>query len=190
MASQLLPRHVFGLNVSVKDNLHYVDDNVVLYPAGRTLVLYSTDSRTQRFIQGSEGTDGITAIALSPSRKYLAVAERAEKAMITVFDLTTLKRRKVLTSSEVGSKVCVLDRCLVASYPCRSAQGYHPHAGVFFFGILCRRQTDSGAGRRAGVESDHVVLGEGQAGLRHQASAQPAGDAGLPGALLALRTRQ
>ena len=85
-----------------------MDETVVIYPAGRTLVLYSTDTRTQRFILGSEGTDGITAIAISPSRKYLAVAERAEKALITVFDLTTLKRRKVLTSSEVGSKVLEL----------------------------------------------------------------------------------
>ena len=113
--------------------MHYVDDNVVIYPAGRTLVLYSTDTRTQRFIQGSDSTDGITAIALSPSRKYLAVAERAEKAMITVFDLTTLKKRKVLTSSEVGSKV--LDQrtslsllafylTLTAFFACRSMPRY------------------------------------------------------------------
>ena len=41
---------------------------------------------------------------MSPSRKYLAVAERAERGMVTVYDLRTLKRRKVLISTEAGSK--------------------------------------------------------------------------------------
>lgn len=97
---------MFGLNANVRDNLHYLDDALVMYPAGRTLVFYSTDNKTQRFIQGTEGTEGITALAVSPSRKYVAVAEKAEKGMITVFDLTTYKRRKVLATSELGSKVC------------------------------------------------------------------------------------
>lgn len=90
----------------MQDNLHYVDDTVIMYPAGRTLVLHSTETKTQRFIQGTEGTEGLSALALSPSRKYVAVAERAEKGLITVYDMGTLKRRKVLSSSEMGSKVC------------------------------------------------------------------------------------
>jgi hypothetical protein len=50
-------------------------------------------------------SEGITAICVSSNKKLLAVAERAEKAMITVYDLQTLKRRKVLIAADAGSKV-------------------------------------------------------------------------------------
>lgn len=42
-------------------------------------------------------------MALSPSRKYLAAAEKQEKGSITIYDLHTLKRRKLL--SIVGNEV-------------------------------------------------------------------------------------
>lgn len=89
----------------MKDNVHYADDGSIIYPAGHNVVLYQHDTRTQRFILGSPESEGITAMAVSPNRKLLAVAERAEKAMISVYDLTTLKKRKVLLSTEANSKV-------------------------------------------------------------------------------------
>jgi hypothetical protein len=44
-------------------------------------------------------------LAISANRKFVAVAEKADKGMITVYDLHTLKRRKVLTTTDLGSKV-------------------------------------------------------------------------------------
>jgi len=41
---------------------------------------------------------------LSPNKKLLAVAERAEKAVVSVYDMQTLKRRKQLVAADVGSK--------------------------------------------------------------------------------------
>ena len=109
-----LDRHVFGLKADVKDNIQYVEENLVLYPAGHTTVLYHTEQKTQKFIAGTEKTEGITAMAVSPNKKYVAVAERAaegEKALVTIFDLHTQKRRKVLqaVSADVQSKefVCL-----------------------------------------------------------------------------------
>ena len=58
----------------------------------------------QRFIFGSEGTDGITALAVSPSKRYVAVAERAERGQVNVYDLHTLKKRKVLSTPESASR--------------------------------------------------------------------------------------
>lgn len=66
---------------------------------------YHIEQKAQKFIPGSPDSEGISSLAVSANRKYLAVAEKAEKAMITVFDLHTLKRRKVLTTTDVGSKV-------------------------------------------------------------------------------------
>ena len=100
----LIPRIVFGLKGDSKNNLQYTDDNTLVYPAGRNVIVYQTEQKSQRFISGTADTDGITALAVSANKKYVAVAERADKAVITVYDLQTLKRRKVLATSEVACK--------------------------------------------------------------------------------------
>ena len=71
------PRHTFGLKADVKDNVHYLDEQTVLYPAGHNVVIFNIEQKTQRFISGTEKTEGITAIAVSPNKKFVAVAERA-----------------------------------------------------------------------------------------------------------------
>ena len=96
---------MFGIKGDVRDNIHYVDESTVLYPAGHQIILHHIETKTQRFIQGSAEVEGITCVALSANRKYLAVAERAEKAQITVYDMASLKRRKVLSASSVNSRV-------------------------------------------------------------------------------------
>lgn len=89
----------------MRDNLHYVDDHSVVFPAGHQTVVYNMDTKIQKFVPGTIDSEGISGIAVSPNNKFLAVAEQAEKAMITVYDLQTLKRRKVLMSTDAGSKV-------------------------------------------------------------------------------------
>lgn len=97
-------RHIFGCRGDLQDGLHQLDDQDLLYAAGRSVVLFNMESRAQRFIGGSQDTEYISALAITPSRKYVAVAERSEKGTVTVYDLQTLKRRKVLTSSESSAK--------------------------------------------------------------------------------------
>ena len=57
-------RHIFGFKPDVNNNIHFTDDHLVLYPAGHNTIIYNTESKIQKFIQGSEHTDGITAIAV------------------------------------------------------------------------------------------------------------------------------
>eukprot|EP00198_Chlamydomonas_reinhardtii_P011942 XP_001701279.1 flagellar associated protein [Chlamydomonas reinhardtii] len=102
--STLAPRFIFGFRADVKDNVHYAEDGSVVYPAGHNIVLYSPDTRTQRLIPGTLESEGITAICVSANKKLMAVAERSDKAMISVYDMQTLKRRKVLVSTDAGSK--------------------------------------------------------------------------------------
>eukprot|EP00878_Enallax_costatus_P025349 GHUV01027119.1.p1 GENE.GHUV01027119.1~~GHUV01027119.1.p1 ORF type:complete len:499 (+),score=150.84 GHUV01027119.1:978-2474(+) len=100
----LVPRLVFGFRSTVRDNLHYTEDGSFVYPAGHNVVIISNDGKSHRFVSGSPECEGITAIMLSPNKKLLAVAERAEKAVISVYDMQTLKRRKQLLAADVGSK--------------------------------------------------------------------------------------
>jgi hypothetical protein len=53
---------------------------------------------------GVEGSEGITALAVSQAKKYLAVCEKAERALCIVYDLGTLKRRKILTSTDYNAR--------------------------------------------------------------------------------------
>lgn len=98
-------RHIFGCRGDLQDGLHQIDDQVLLYAAGHTVVLCNVETKAQRFIGGSQDTECISTAAVTPSRKHVAVAERAERGVVTVFDLQSLKRRKVLTSSETTARV-------------------------------------------------------------------------------------
>jgi len=59
-------------------------------------------------------------MTVSPNRRLLALAERyGERPTVTVYDLTSLKKRKVLSQTEAGTKASVhhahLERC---THPC------------------------------------------------------------------------
>ena len=53
---------------------------------------------------GVEGTQGITAMAISHNKKYLAICERAPQAVCFIYETHSLKRRRMLTSSESVAK--------------------------------------------------------------------------------------
>ncbi|XP_012560110.2 cilia- and flagella-associated protein 57 isoform X1 [Hydra vulgaris] len=94
------PRYAFGLRVGVSNNIAYIDEHVIIYPAGCNCILYNIDQRTQRFIAGTEGNIGMTAIAVSPNKRYVAIGEKGEKAVVSIYDLHSLKKKKVLSSPD------------------------------------------------------------------------------------------
>ena len=106
MAATLLsPKHIFGFGALVSDNVHFVDDGVLLYPAGHGVVTLNLGVNIQKFIHATPDSFGVTSVAVSPSKRYAAVAEQgSQRGVISVYDLHTLKRRKTFTSSEVQSR--------------------------------------------------------------------------------------
>jgi len=96
-------RHIFGLRSGVANNIAYHDEQTIVYPSGANCILYNIDQKSQKFIPGSDKTEGMTAMAVSPNRRYVAIAEKGEKATITIYDLLSLKKRKILSSTEVQS---------------------------------------------------------------------------------------
>ena len=77
---------------------------MLVYPAGHNTIIYNTEDRKQKFIHGTEGTEGITAMAVCPSKRFVAVAEKSERGLVNMYDLKTLKKRKVLSTTEITSK--------------------------------------------------------------------------------------
>ena len=96
-------KHIFGLKGDVSANVAFIDEVNIVYPSGANIVLYNIDQKIQRFIACSEKSDGITAMALSPNGKFCAVAEKGTKATITIFDLHTLRKKKLLSHTELQS---------------------------------------------------------------------------------------
>ncbi|XP_022601312.1 cilia- and flagella-associated protein 57 [Seriola dumerili] len=94
---------IFGLRTGVTNNLCFFDEQTVVFPCGNNCVRYNTVQRCQRFIPGSEKSQGMRALAISANRRYLAVSECGEKATITVFDLQHEqgRKRKVLTAGDM-----------------------------------------------------------------------------------------
>ena len=133
----ILYRHIFGAESRYSNTLLPVDEHNVVYIAGHGLVIHNLEARTQRFISGSPESECITAIAIAPSGKHLAVAEKSEKGVVTVYDLLTLKRRKVLALSETACKVNCFhsSRCMV---PLRALS------------VFSKRDLDSGISRPHG----------------------------------------
>ncbi|EFJ35022.1 WD repeat domain-containing protein [Selaginella moellendorffii] len=103
MANQLIPTHVFGLNGTQKGCLYFLDDATFLYPAGHNVVIQTVDQKQQKIIAGTPDTYGITALALSPSKKIVAIAERAPPFMLGS------ERRASSASSESRSSVIPTD---------------------------------------------------------------------------------
>ena len=91
-------RHIFGVKANVKGNVHFTDEAQVLYPAGHNTVQYQMDLKTQRLFPGTEGSEGITCLSVSPNKKFLAVSERfQDRAVCSIFDINTGKRRRALS---------------------------------------------------------------------------------------------
>ena len=92
----LVHRHVFGAKTDVNCGVGYVDDQNVAFAAGHNIVLHNIEQKTQKFMPGTEKTEDIVAMCISPNRKFLAVSESSDKATVTVFDVIGLKRRRML----------------------------------------------------------------------------------------------
>ncbi|XP_032884753.1 cilia- and flagella-associated protein 57 [Amblyraja radiata] len=86
--------HIFGFHGSVANSVLYFDDQSIIYPSGSGCVRYNVDQKWQKFVTGSEKSQEILALALSPNRRYLAISEKGEKATVSIYDIQHEQSRK------------------------------------------------------------------------------------------------
>lgn len=72
-------RHIFGMRHDVAAGVAYHDEQTVVYPSGTSCVLFNIDQKQQKFISGTDRSRGMTAMALSQNRRYVAIAERGDR---------------------------------------------------------------------------------------------------------------
>lgn len=87
----------FGFRTGVANSISFKDEHTVIYPCGSNLVLYNLERKSQKFIPGLEKSNGMTSMATSPNRRYVALAEKTDEGpCIVIYDLASLKRKKLL----------------------------------------------------------------------------------------------
>jgi len=97
--------HIFGVKQNVANAPLFQDEHTILLPAGGQIVRYRLDGLPQKFVANNQSTQKgtATAIALSHTRRHLAVAEHIPGSQISnphiiIYDLLhdTSKRQRVL----------------------------------------------------------------------------------------------
>ena len=97
-------KHIFGCKGDIANAVYHIDEHRVIYASGHNIVIYNIEDRQMQFLPGLEGSLGITAVSLCPKRRFLAVAERAERAIIFVYDLQKQRKKRALVTSDCLSQ--------------------------------------------------------------------------------------
>ncbi|CAG4978626.1 unnamed protein product [Parnassius apollo] len=93
-------RIFYGLRTDIQYNAHFLSDSEIIYPAGGVIVIHNHLQKKQKFIRLQDKHKPIKSLVLAPNRRWLAlneIADEGQKPIITIYDLTTYKRRKILT---------------------------------------------------------------------------------------------
>lgn len=97
-------RQLFGgIGLSFRHGVVKLDEEHIVFPFGRFLVVHEVFSGTQKF---SAPFEDITCIASCPEGPILAVAEAGATPCILLVDGLTLRRRKQLKPPSGQCKVC------------------------------------------------------------------------------------
>lgn len=94
----------FGFRTGIANSVLFKDEQTVIYPCGSNLILYNLERKNQKFIPGLEKSNGMTAVCISPNRRYAALAEKTDDGpCIAIYDLSSLKRKKILRGSGLST---------------------------------------------------------------------------------------
>lgn len=68
------PKFVYGLRSDIKGNIHFLDNQEVIYPVAGVIAIHDYKIQKQTFLRLAENHIP-TVIAISPNRKQLAISE-------------------------------------------------------------------------------------------------------------------
>lgn len=68
------PKFVYGLRTDIKGNIHFTENQEVIYPVAGVIAIHDYKIQKQTFLRLAENQTP-TVIAISPNRKLLAISE-------------------------------------------------------------------------------------------------------------------
>ncbi|KAJ1636025.1 hypothetical protein T492DRAFT_835675 [Pavlovales sp. CCMP2436] len=112
--ARLTLHHGFGARIeTIRDAVHFVSDQALLYPVGRYIALHDTQNQLQTLVyEQPAAVQQTTALAISPNLKYLAVCEYVSgegsalgRSQVTVLFLPTRRLMKILYHTTVEGQI-------------------------------------------------------------------------------------
>eukprot|EP00282_Hemiselmis_andersenii_P016281 CAMPEP_0114178544 /NCGR_PEP_ID=MMETSP0043_2-20121206/38603_1 /TAXON_ID=464988 /ORGANISM="Hemiselmis andersenii, Strain CCMP644" /LENGTH=568 /DNA_ID=CAMNT_0001276969 /DNA_START=30 /DNA_END=1733 /DNA_ORIENTATION=- len=94
--------HCWGARAGVRDNVVHTGETSIVYPAGRHLGIYNTESKEMSFLLQAENVESISAMAASHNRKYLGVCEGGG-GQVTVYNVASEKRYRTFQHPDCKS---------------------------------------------------------------------------------------
>jgi WD40 repeat protein len=91
--------HAFGVQEGIQGGALFVDETTVVYSVGRAIALVNTETRAMSFMSQGEKSD-LNAMALSPSKKYLALCEGGDHAQVSIFHLSSQRKHRTLSCAD------------------------------------------------------------------------------------------
>ncbi|XP_068808899.1 cilia- and flagella-associated protein 57 isoform X1 [Struthio camelus] len=112
------PVAIFGCRSQVAGGLCFFDEQILLYAAGANCVQFHIEQKWQKFIPGSEKSQGMQAMAISPNRRYLAISETvAEQPAVTVHEVSLVPSRRRRTLAAAAAELPVQEFVSLAFSP-------------------------------------------------------------------------
>ncbi|XP_033757971.1 cilia- and flagella-associated protein 44-like isoform X3 [Pecten maximus] len=88
-------QYSFGYDCTKRANLHLLDEKTVIFAAGNLVQLVDLQTREHTYLRSTSG-GGVGALAVHPSRKYFAVAEKGNSPNINIFEYPSLKLYRIM----------------------------------------------------------------------------------------------
>ena len=99
-------------------NVHFLTDDIIIYVAGNKYQTYNMTTQEFKTFDGKD-SDGVGSIAVHPSRKHFAVAEKGPSPNIYIYEWPSLRLYRILQKgtemsyahcefSSTGDKLCSL----------------------------------------------------------------------------------
>jgi len=87
---------VMGNQSYKRYNLHFLEDDVIIYVTGNKYKMYNLTTRQETTFNGKD-LDGVGSIAVHKNRKHFAVAEKGPWPNIYIYSYPSLKLYRILT---------------------------------------------------------------------------------------------
>jgi len=84
----------YGMESYRRFNIHLIEPHVLIYANGNIYEIYDMKEKSRKILFGKD-SDGIGSIAVHPSRKYFAVAEKGTNPNIYIYDYPDMRLYRI-----------------------------------------------------------------------------------------------
>ncbi|KAL6588697.1 WD40 repeat-like protein [Neocallimastix sp. 'constans'] len=102
---------IYGINHNINTNTIFTNNDEIMYATGTCIIRYDINKKKQFFLMGSQDCVEITALTLSPNRKFMAFAEITDKfSQIIIYDLrlTVIIKNIVIDKLPKSTRIMII----------------------------------------------------------------------------------